>query len=198
MRDIASSKSHSDLSFYIDKNAHGDLFFYINDNLTLRFIGNGNAPYTHLPLTFWMFERQFTGNNCFAKYKPKCNADTKEYVRQENDQKFYFMKNHIIPEITKLPTSEEQFNKMIKGCGLSYLADMLQPRAEILLEDKASVMSRDRLNPYEIHRFSIDDICTINKAYQTLMNNTNLNIIRCIYECIVNDVNAALSKQQTI
>jgi hypothetical protein len=173
-----------------------DLSLFMNDKLLFRFLGDGNSPYRHLPLTFWMFEKQLTNNNCFEDITTLCDPEAIEYVRHEYEDTFHQLQKYIIPELLKLPAiDEEQFNFILKRrTGLTYLADMHHESSEISLENKMAIVRRNMSNPYEIHRFTVEDICSINKAYKDCMINTNSQIIQGIYESIVVDVNATFTK----
>jgi hypothetical protein len=172
-----------------------DFFFYINDELAMRFIGDGNTPYTYLPLTFWMFERQLTGNNCFKDHVSKSEPDVLDYVISSHSDYFYRLHNYIIPELMKLPlTSELEFNKLVTNNGLSYLPEISYSGTEISLENNHAVVRKDVFNNIcESHRFTIDDICSINLAYRDCMINSNCNLILGLYDTISKDINYALS-----
>jgi hypothetical protein len=177
-----------------------DLFFYVNDNLAMRFIGDGNSPYTHLPLTFWMYEKQLTGNNCFKDYVPICNKSTIEYALNNYSDEFFWLNKYIMPEIITLPVKkEEEFNNIMKREGLSYLADMHLNGSEITLENKLGIV-RGRIyteKPLEIYRFNTDDICSINRAFMKCMRDTaqiSMNMASSLYEGIILKTNEALNE----
>ena len=193
-----------------------DLIFYINNNAKMRWTGTDFIPYGKVPLTFWMFERQLTGNNCFWYHAPQNNMTYIRELSRQYKNEFLDVKEWITLELVKLPVSKiNEFNDLAERTHLKYQNDLSD--TELVLEDNQVVMYKGknispgvREDKIAVRKFCIDDIVNINKEYRNCMLShrthvvddeiikVNNNLELGIYDILAEIINWELLKRESI